>query len=176
MKSVKITHCKYELKFNYYANENGSIYSERTNKTLSYQLDKDGYAKVQMMSTDGKRHRYSVHRLILENFNPVEGMEDLQVNHIDGNKLNNRLENLEWVTCSQNNKHKYKIGLASQKGENNNASHLTEIDVKEIINMLLTKQYTQKQIGEKFGICADCIGAIKRKENWKHLTENIDFN
>lgn len=176
MKSVKITYCKYPLKFNYYANENGSIYSEKSNKTLSYQLDKDGYVKVRMMSTDGCRHRYSVHRLILENFNPVEGMENLQVNHIDGNKLNNRLENLEWVTCSQNNKHKYKIGLASQAGENNNATHLAEAEVKEIINMLLAKQYTQKQIGEKFGVSADCIGAIKRKQNWKHLTENIDFN
>lgn len=99
MQSVKIVNCKYSLKFDYYANDDGSIYSERSHKTLNYQLDKDGYAKVQLMSTDGKRHRYSVHRLILENFSPIDNMSAMQVNHIDGNKTNNRLENLEWATA-----------------------------------------------------------------------------
>lgn len=176
MKSVKITHCKYDLKYNYYVNDNGTVYSEYSDKILSYQLDKYGYAKVQMMSIDGKRHRYSVHRLILENFCPVENMDKLQVNHIDGNKLNNKLENLEWCTCSENNTHKYRTGLATQKGQYNNASHLTEEDVKEIINLLLTRKYTYKQIGDKFGVSDECIGAIKRKRNWKYLTENIDFD
>lgn len=72
MKEKKITICKYNLIYDYYVRDDGTIYRARTNKTLSPQLDKDGYEKVQMMSDDGKRHRYSVHRLILENFNPVE--------------------------------------------------------------------------------------------------------
>lgn len=176
MNSVKITHCKYNLKFDYYANDNGTIYSEKTNKILSYQLDKDGYAKVQMMSDDGKRHRYSVHRLILENFCPIPDMDQFQVNHKDGNKLNNKLENLEWTTCSENNKHKYRIGLATQKGENNGASKLTEDNVKEIIQLLLSKKYTQKEIGQLYNVSEDCIGAIKQKKNWKYLTEYINFN
>ena len=111
MKTVKIVNCKYDLKYDYYANDNGSIYSAISNKILSYQLDKDGYAKVQLSSTDGKRHRYSVHRLILENFQPIENMDKMQINHIDGNKLNNKLENLEWCDSSYNNTHAYKIGL-----------------------------------------------------------------
>lgn len=176
MKSVKIVNCKYDLKHDYYANDNGSIYSAISNKTLSYQLDKDGYAKVQLSSTDGKRHRYSVHRLILENFNPVENMQNLQVNHIDGNKLNNRLENLQWCNCSENQIHAYKIGLKNQVGDKNNASKLTEKQVLEIIDLLLSKQFTQKQIALRYGVCDDTIGAIKRKQNWKYLTENINFN
>ena len=43
MKTVKITKCKYDLKYDYYVNDNGSVYSAISNKTLSYQLDKDGY-------------------------------------------------------------------------------------------------------------------------------------
>lgn len=74
MRQKIITICKYILKFKYYIREDGTIYSAKTNKILSPQLDKDGYQKVQMVSIDGKRHRYSVHRLVLENFNPVEGM------------------------------------------------------------------------------------------------------
>lgn len=176
MKSVKIVNCKYELKYDYYANDNGSIYSSISHKTLSYQLDKDGYAKVQLSSTDGKRHRYSVHRLILENFNPIEGMQNLQVNHIDGNKLNNKLENLEWCNCSENQMHAYRIGLKNQKGDKNNASRLTEKQVLEIIDLLLSKQFTYKEIASKYNVHEETIGAIKRKKNWKYLTENISFN
>lgn len=176
MKSVKIINCKYPLKFDYYANDDGSIYSEISNKTLNYQKDKDGYAKVRLMSTDGKRHRYSVHRLILENFSPIDNMATMQVNHIDGNKMNNRLENLEWVTASENNCHKYKIGLATQQGEFNGNSKLTEYQVLEIIVLLLSHKYTYKQIAEKFGVDVETISAIKRKKNWKHLTEHVDFN
>lgn len=176
MKTVKIINCKYQLKYDYYANDNGSIYSAISHKTLSYQLDKDGYAKVQLSSTDGKRHRYSVHRLILENFHPVKNMQNLQVNHIDGNKLNNRLENLQWCSCSENQVHAYKIGLKNQAGDKNNASKLTEKQVLENIDLLLSKQFTQKEIALRYGVCDDTIGAIKRKQNWKHLTENINFN
>lgn len=171
-----ITNCKYELKFNYYALDNGTIYSEKSNKILSPQLDKDGYEKVQMMSTDGKRHRYSVHRLIMENFCPVENMDKLQVNHIDGNKRNNKLSNLEWCTCSQNIKHAYSTNLHSQKGEKNNGSKLKEFQVLEIIQDLLEHKLTQKQIGAKFGVTEDCIGEIKRHRNWKYLTEGINFD
>ncbi len=176
MKTVKIINCKYPLKFNYYANEDGSIYSETSNKTLNYQKDKDGYAKVRLMSIDGKRHRYSVHRLILENFSPIDNMSVMQINHKDGNKTNNRLENLEWATASENNSHKYKIGLATQQGEFNNNSKLTENQVLEIIVLLLSNEYTQKQIAEKFNVDVETIGAIKRKKNWKYLTKYIDFN
>lgn len=174
MKLVKTS--KYNLKYNYYVTETGKIYSEYSKKFLSAQLDKDGYEKVRLISTDGARHRYSVHRLVLENYNPVDGMETLQVNHIDGDKQNNNLNNLEWVTCQENILHAYKNNLHSQKGEHNNATKLTENNVKDIIQLLLKKELTQKEIGKQFGVNEDVIGAIKNKHNWKYLTNNINFN
>lgn len=176
MEKILIKNHKYDLKYDYYVTDDGRVYSAKTNKFLSPQLDKDGYEKIRLISTDDKRHRYSVHRLVLENFKPREDMQKLQVNHIDGNKTNNNLDNLEWVTCSENMKHAYKNNLANQKGERNNASKLTEEQVKEIIKLILSKKYNFVQIGNMYGVCSDTIASIKHKRNWKYLTENIDFD
>lgn len=175
MNKVKIKNDKYELKYDYYVTDTGQIYSDKTNKFLSQHLDKDGYCKVRLVCKDS-RHTFSVHRLVLENFNPIINMSKMQVNHIDGDKTNNNLLNLEWNSSSQNNKHAYDIGLKTQKGERNNASKLTEKEVIEIIDMLLEKKYTYREIGVKYNVGEDCIGAIKRKYNWKDLTKNINFN
>lgn len=175
MERKLIKHNKYKLKYDYYIYEDGRVYSEVSKKFLSKRLDKDGYEKVVLMCEDN-RHAYSVHRLVLENFHPVENMENLQVNHIDGNKTNNNLNNLEWCTCKENIKHAYTIGLKTQQGAKNNASKLTEKDVIEIIDLILSKQYTLKQIGEMYNVGGDTIGAIKNKHNWRYLTKNINFN
>lgn len=55
------------------------------------------YEKVKI-----KRRLYSLHRIVLETWNPMNNMETLTVDHIDGNPRNNKLENLEWVTKEEN--------------------------------------------------------------------------
>ena len=103
-------------------------------------------------------------------------MDKFQVNHKDGNKTNNNLNNLEWCTPSQNIKHAFDHKLKTQKGEHNNNSKLNEQDVKEIIALLLTKQYTLVEIANKYNVSDSTIGSIKNKTRWKYLTENINFN
>lgn len=172
----KINSNKYNFKYDYYATEDGKIYSQYSKKFLSKHLDKNGYEKVRLVCEDA-RHTFSVHRLILETFSPTNNMNTLQVNHKNGNKLDNNLDNLEWVSCQENIKHACDNKLRhDQKGANNNATKLTEENVKNIINLLLEKKYTQKQIGDFFNISEDVVGAIKNKRNWKYLTSNINFN
>ena len=122
-----------------------------------------------MMSTDGKRHRYSVHRLILENFNPVEGMENLQVNHIDGNKENNKLENLEWTTCKENIQHAIDNNL---RAKINGASKLTIEQVKEIF---IRSHRGEKNVdlGREYNLHPDSIGKIKNQKLWKQITKDL---
>ena len=63
---------------------------------------KTGYLEVSIPNGINKRAYLLIHRLVLSTFNPVEGMENLEVNHKDENKENNRLSNLEWMTSKEN--------------------------------------------------------------------------
>lgn len=87
----------------YACDTKGQIYSYRSNKFLSPAKSKRGYLHV-TFTKDGKRYDYRVHRLIAMTFidNP-ENKE--QVNHIDGNKINNCISNLEWCTAEENITH-----------------------------------------------------------------------
>lgn len=174
---IEITKSKYSLKYHYFLDEQGNVYSQKSGKRLSTHLDKDGYEKVRFICSDNKRHTFSVHRLMLENFCPRDDMEKLQVNHIDGNKLNNTLSNLEWCTCQENIDHAIAHHLrANQKGEHNSSSKLTEEQVLQIIDLLLSKKFSGAEIDRCFGLCKDYSNSIRRKERWSYLTKDIDFS
>ena len=64
---------KYVFKYPYFVNENGEVFSQKTNKFMKQHLDKDGYAKVRLTTEDGS-HTFSVHRPVLEAFSPREDM------------------------------------------------------------------------------------------------------
>ena len=173
----KIIISKYPLSVDYYLTENGEVYSGKYHRRISTSLDKDGYVKVALTSPGKKRHRYSVHRLMMENYYPVEGMDKLQVNHIDGNKQNNKLSNLEWCTAKENTHHAMRMGLRhNQQGESNNGHKYTEEQILTAIEMLKSKKYTGKQIDNTLGFCDDYANAIRRGERWQHLTKDIDFD
>jgi hypothetical protein len=88
--------------------KNGRI-DNRKGKKLKFATDKDGYYRI-TLSNNGKRKSYYVHRLVartyLKDYN-----NNLQVNHINGTKTDNRIENLEMVTLQENIKHSIKTGL-----------------------------------------------------------------
>jgi hypothetical protein len=69
---------------------------------------KDGYIRVTLMRERTSRS-YGIHRLVMMAFSPNQNQDALDVNHMDGNKQNNRLENLEWCTRGENHKHRYQV-------------------------------------------------------------------
>lgn len=173
---IRIINCKYELKYPYYVTEDGHIWSEYSKKFIRELPDKNGYLKVRLSSTDlpnGKQHAYSVHRLVLENFCPVENMDKLQVNHINGNKADNRLCNLEWATNAENIHHAMENGLLAKV---NGMAKLSPEQVMEIVSLLLTKKYTYQQIANMYNVHKETIARIKQKRLWKNLTKDINFD
>lgn len=115
---------------------------------------------------DGKIKRFSVHRLVAMVFIP-NPLNLPQVNHRDGNKKNNRVENLEWVTAKENNDHAVLTGLWDCRGEN---CHTAKVDrgKVELIRDLYKKGGTSCRIlGREFGISAFAISQIINNKTWR---------
>jgi len=160
----------YFLKYNYYATEDGKIYSEVSNKFMSQALDKDGYPRVSIMTEDGKRKLAPVHRLILLAFEPRLDSETLQVNHIDSNRTNNNLENLEWVTPMENVIHSINFGNRKSKGENNLFAEHSEREILEIIDLIYFTNLPFSEIANSYNSSIGMIEQISGSKTWKHLS------
>lgn len=113
----------------YEVDEVGNVFNRKTGRKLSQQVCRKGYFSVKLQ---GKR--FKTHRLILASFHG-EIPKAMTVNHIDGNKKNNSISNLEWLTNSQNIKHSAIIGLRNyNKKESHPKFKLTKELVSQIEN------------------------------------------
>src|SRR5690625_230685 len=141
-------------------------------RIIKCHADKDGY-RIVNLKIKSKSHKRRVHRLVASSFNDNPENKP-QVNHINGIKDDNRHENLQWVTLSENRQHAYDTGLQNSKsrqGVNSNFAKLTEEDVLEIRKLYkrdlrglnrsdYNGSYTMKEIGIKFGVSQECISNI----------------
>ena len=149
----------------------------RAGHILKLGLDRKGYLVV-ILCGNGRRATRRVHQLVATAFLwPRDGLE---VNHIDGNKANNRLDNLELVTRSENCLHAYRTGLtapraaALQVGEQHPSAKLCEDSVREI-RTLSASGMSQGVIGKRMGVGPTAVGNVLRGKSWKHVVrERID--
>ena len=129
----------HKLKFNpkYIISNKGFVISlVREFHLLNIRRDKNGYTHyyIRDLST-GKRKDFKGHRLVAEYF--IDNPNNYPiVNHIDGNKANNHIENLEWCTHSQNNIHAYKNGLSRSKKRQCTINGIDYESITEAANQL----------------------------------------
>ena len=117
-------------------------------RIIKYVVSNDGYIRIKLRSNGVTKTLY-VHRLLMETFH---GYSKLDVNHINGIKTDNRLENLEYVTRSENLKHAYKLGLNFYSDERKDKirNNFAKTHSKEFRNALKEKNLSKAKHAKEY--------------------------
>ena len=161
----------------YFADTEGNIYSDRPRnryaqppknlRRLKTRKNNRGYCDVAIRTTSKNyTRRCLIHQLVLEAFVGPKP-EGTECRHLDGNPLNNHVDNLEWGTHNQNmqdirrhhkrdNAHKY-------------LSKLTEVHARQIAALCKFRVFTQREIAFLYQVSRSTVAAISCKQNWKYI-------
>lgn len=134
-------------------------------RQMSQYLGNRGYPMINLC-INGRCKRHLVHRIVATAFlsNPLNKS---YVNHIDGNKQNTNLKNLEWSTPKENSIHAHVNGLANVgRGEKQHSAKLTVDKVKYIRE----SSKTIKELSMMFNVSKQAIRDVKMKRSWKHVS------
>ena len=143
----------------YEITRDGKVINKHTGHTLAPQPNGKGYLRVSI----GKKLMF-IHRLVAEKYIPNPENKP-QVNHKDGNKLNNCVDNLEWVTNQENRNHAVDNDL-QVIGERCSWAKLTEENVKEI---RANPGYENEYWARKFKVSRGTINDVVNYRTWKHV-------
>jgi len=147
----------------YRVSDLGRVFSIRSDILLKPNINSSGYHQVCLRGS-----YLTIHRLVLETFDPVEDMGSLQGNHLNMIKTDNRFINLDWCTNLENQRHSWDNGREAAKGKSNGNSKLTEMDVLRIRELLQTSML-KKDIGRLFNISGENVRAIELRKSWAWL-------
>ena len=165
------------IEFDYEVNNFGDVRRINTLNNLSFGLrgkPNNKYPFV-ILYKYGKPYHFSVHRLVAQAFIPNPENKP-QVNHIDGNKLNNNVSNLEWVTNQENMDHAIKNGLVKTPGKGINAYNCkhTEEEVRKVCELLANKK-SVFQISRELNLSLGFIQGIKYQKNWADIRKEYNI-
>lgn len=153
------------------AGEVRSIVTDHSRRTCILKPhEKNGYLAITLYSKNCSKHFY-IHRLVAQTFLPrVEGKNE--VNHIDCNKFNNSIENLEWCNRKENLEHSYVHGLKRQ-GELHGCHKLTEKEVQDIRHEYVRNSKTHgiRSLAQKYKVSLSTIQTVVSGVHWKNLLQ-----
>ena len=144
----------------------GIVRSLLTGKIMKPYVTKFGYARVNLRIARSRDYKsYFVHRLVAFAF--LENKDNLaEVNHKDCNRLNNRVDNLEWMSKEDNIRYSFTHSNASNKGLKNPNAKLDLNDIKAIRSLKATNRFYNTQIAKLFNVSAGTIDCIINNKTW----------
>lgn len=158
----------------YYVDEDGNVF--RGGRKLKQDTVNGGYKRV-TFSVDGKISRHMVHRLVALLFIPLEEGKDF-VNHIDNNRTNNSVSNLEWVTHSENMIHCHKQNRSSQPLATLKSTEVKDVQMEQKFSLLLGKNYLgSRKVSKRRYIKYSCFkcGTIKESRSDSLIFTKLPF-
>lgn len=160
-----------EVKDKYFISNYGRLFNIETGYIKRPAITGNGYFMYCLSHKDRTEAAHLVHRLVMLCFQPNPKSSELQVNHINGRKYANYIENLEWVTQSENMDHCYRNNLEIN-GEEHPWADMTNEQAHEVCRLLEQripyKEISRRVFGDESRIRAIC--AIKNHRNWKNVS------
>lgn len=154
----------------YEVSDTGLVRIIKNKKILKQPLHKDGYYRVRLHK-HGKQKSFMAHRLVALNFIDLKDGKYF-INHIDGNKINNHISNLEWCTRLENASHALSLNLYST-GVSSGRAKLSLSDLKEI-KQLQSQGVMQKDIAKKFNVARQAIARLTKGIAYKNDYINME--
>ena len=153
---------------NYAITKDGVVFNRSTRRILKPDVNSCGYERV-TLSKNGNTARFFVHRLVAETF--LGFQEGMEVNHINGDKLDNRVNNLEWCTSSSNKQHALSLELRAS-GEKHVNSKLTDDEVRDICSYI-SHGFQRGEVLELVPSCSKHqFDDIRRRKTWKQISRD----
>lgn len=160
---------------NYSITDDGRVFNNKTNRCLKLHPDTKGYIRCSLYK-EGKKHTKKVHRLVAQAF-IINNENKPEVNHIDGDKTNNVVDNLEWNTTKENCNHaRKKLNHTNSKGKDNPLSKKICSLKNGVVYRVYDSINQAKQYGFNIGNICRCLKEKHRKCNgfqWRYLDETI---
>ena len=155
----------------------GRIRNKSTLREMKLSRDGSGYPQLTLPNGDGTRRTHKVHRLVMETFRPRTDHHLLLVNHVNGDKQDARLDNLEWVTQQENIDHASATGLrVTRSGESHQNAKFTNAQIRRVCE-LLQEGKGEREIAKTVGFAINplTVRQIRQRKTWRTISQEYSW-